>query len=121
MAGIIIKCVLGIFVKSEGKRLKSDALIGSGTDALNDAVVSTSVLASAIIYIVWGISLEAYVGILVAAMIIKTGVDLVRTSVDNMIGTRIESKLAKQIKDEIVKEPEVQGAFDLILHDYGPE
>lgn len=121
IAGIIVKFILGIFVKSRGKKLKSGALIGSGTDALNDAIVSISVLISAILHMLWGISLEAYIGILVAALIIKTGIELAYTSVDNMIGTRVESNLTRQIKQEIMKEPVVQGAFDLILNDYGPD
>lgn len=121
IVGIVIKFALGIFVKNRGKKYKSIALVGSGTDAFNDAIVSISVLASAIIDMIWGVSLEAYVGILVAVMILKTGIDLIRVSVDNMIGVRVDGKLTRRIKKEILKEPKVQGVFDLILNDYGPD
>ncbi len=120
IASIAVKLGLGLFVKARGKKVKSDALSASGADALNDAILTASVLASTVIYMIWGVSLEAYVGVLVSVMIIKAGVELVRESVDSIIGTRIESDLAKQIKAEIVKEPKVRGAFDLILNDYGP-
>ena len=118
---IVVKFALGLFVKKKGRDVKSDSLVASGTDAFNDAILSISVLASAIIYLVWHVNLEAYVGVLVSAFIIKAGIELIKGSVDNMLGTRIESKLAKAIKAEVLKEEKVEGAFDLILNDYGPD
>ena len=121
ISGIIVKFILGIYVKEKGKKVNSDSLVASGLDAFNDAILSISVLASAIIYIIFNISLEAYVGVLVSIFIIKTGLELIKESVNNMLGVRIESDLARKIKKEVLKEKEVQGAFDLILHDYGPD
>ncbi len=120
VAGIIVKFALGLYVKKKGKAVKSDSLIASGSDAFNDALLSISVLVSAIIFLLFHISLEAYVGILVSAYIIKAGIDLVMHSANNILETRIEKNLAKNIKKEILKEKEVQGVFDLILNDYGP-
>ena len=121
IAGIIVKFILGIYVKKKGKEVNSDSLVASGTDAFNDAILSISVLLSAIIYIVFNISLEAYVGAVLSIFIIKSGIELIKEAVDNMIGTRVESKLSKAIKREITKEKDVKGAFDLILNNYGPD
>ena len=120
IAGIIVKFTLGLYVKKKGRDIKSDSLVASGTDAFNDAILSISVLASAIIYMIFNINLEAYVGTLVSIFIIKTGIELIKKSVNNVLGTRIESRLANSIKHEVLKEEKVQGAFDLILTDYGP-
>lgn len=121
IAGIIVKFILGLYVKKKGKEVNSDSLVASGSDAFNDAILSISVLASAIIYILLKISLEAYVGVLLSIFIIKSGLELIKESVDNMLGVRIESSLAKSIKKEVTKEKEVQGAYDLVLNDYGPD
>ncbi|MBO6145719.1 MAG: cation transporter [Bacilli bacterium] len=121
ISGIIVKFVLGIYVKNKGKEVNSDSLVASGSDAFNDAILSISVFVSAIIYMIFKINLEAYVGVLLSIFIIKAGLELIKESVDNMLGTRIESELSRKIKKEIVKEKEVQGAFDLILNDYGPD
>jgi len=120
-AGIIVKFALGIYVKKKGKAVNSDSLVASGSDAFNDAILSMSVLASAIIYMILDLSLEAYVGVLLSIFIMKTGIDLIKESVDNMLGTRVESSLSKAIKKDIAKEEEIQGAYDLILNDYGPD
>ncbi len=121
VAAIAVKFILGLYVKKKGKEVNSDSLVASGTDAFNDGILSISVLLSAIIYIIFNISLEAYVGILLSVFIIKTGLELVKESVDNMIGIRIESDLARSIKKEISKEKDVEGVFDLVLNDYGPD
>ena len=73
IAGIIVKFILGIYVKKKGKEVNSDSLVASGSDAFNDAILSISVLASAIIYMLFKISLEAYVGVLLSVFIIKAG------------------------------------------------
>ena len=121
IAGIIVKFVLGLYVKNKGKEVNSNSLVASGLDAFNDAILSISVLLSAFVYIIFDVNLEAYVGVLVSIYIIKAGIELIKESVDNMIGVRIESDLARKIKKEINKESEVQGAFDLVLNDYGPD
>ena len=70
---------------------------------------------------VFNISLEAYVSVILSLFIIKSGLELIKESVDNILGVRIESDLSKKIKEEIQKEADVQGAFDLILNNYGPD
>ncbi|MBR3116659.1 MAG: cation transporter [Bacilli bacterium] len=121
IAGIIVKFILGIYVKKKGKEVNSDSLVASGSDAFNDAVLSISVLVSAILYMIFDISIEAYVGVLLSIFIIKTGLELIKDSVDNMLGLRVESDLSRSIKKEITKEKDVQGAYDLVLNDYGPD
>ena len=121
LAGIMIKFILGLYVKKKGKEVNSDSLVASGSDAFNDAILSISVLASAIIYIVFKVSLEAYVGAILSLFIIKSGIELIKESVDNILGLRVESSLAKAIKKDVTMEKEVQGAYDLVLNDYGPD
>ncbi len=121
VTSIIVKFVLGIYVKQKGKKINSDSLVASGSDAFNDALLSIAVLISTIIYMVFGYSIEVYISILLSLFIIRTGFKLIKESVDSMVGTRVESSLTKNIKEEINKLPEVNGVFDLILTDYGPD
>ena len=121
IAGIIVKSILGIYVKKKGKEVNSDSLVASGSDAFNDAILSISVLASAVVYILFKVSIEAYVGVLLSIFIIKSGLDLIKESVDNILGVRVESELARAIKKDVTNEEHVQGAFDLVLNDYGPD
>ena len=121
ISGIVVKFILGIYVKKKGKQVNSDSLVASGSDAFNDALLSISVLFSAVIYIFLKFNIEAYVGVLLSLFIIKSGVELIKESVNNILGVRVESVLARNIKKEVVKQEEVMGAFDLVLHNYGPD
>ncbi|MBQ6380227.1 MAG: cation transporter [Clostridia bacterium] len=117
---IVVKLLLGLYVKNRGKKVNSGALVASGSDALFDAILSSSVLACAIIDLVWGISLEAYIGVVIAAVIIKSGIEMVLETLDDILGKRGDAELTKQIKRLICEESEVRGAYDLILYNYGP-
>ena len=117
---VVVKIVLGRYVKANGEKIKSGALIASGADAMFDAILSASVLASAIIYFTTEISLEAYVGVIISIVIIKAGIEMVTDTLSDILGRRADSETTKKIKQLLVEEPEVRGAYDLIIHNYGP-
>ena len=119
-AAIIVKLLLGRFVKAQGKKANSGALVASGSDALFDAILSASVLASAIIFLATGVSLEAYVGVLISLFIIKSGIGMMKEALDDILGHREDAETTTRIKELINGEPEVLGAYDLILYNYGP-
>lgn len=96
------------------------ALVASGADALFDAILSTSVFLSAIIYILFEISLEAYVGMAIALFIIKAGIDMMIDTLDDIIGRRVNNEISIEIKNIIKEEPYIKGVYDLALFNYGP-
>ena len=117
---IIAKLVLGLYVKKQGKKVNSGALAASGSDAMFDAILSASVLASATIYLVWGISLEAYVGVVIAGFIIKAGVEMMIETLNDIIGKREDGETTKELKRVVCEEEAVLGAYDVTLFNYGP-
>lgn len=120
-AAVVAKIVLGQYVKRTGIRVNSGALTASGQDAFFDAILSFVVLVSAIIYIATGFSLEAYVSIAISIFIIKAGLEMLLETVDEILGKRVDADYLGQIKQTICEHPMVSGAYDLILHSYGPD
>ena len=120
-AAVAVKLVLGLYVKKTGKRVNSSALTAAGSDALFDAVISVSVLVSAIVYLKTGFSLEPYLGVVIAGVIVKAGVEMMIETVGDILGRRTDPELSAEIKETFCRNPQVFGAYDLILHDYGPE
>lgn len=120
-AAVLVKLVLGRYVIAKGNQANSRALVASGKDALFDAVLSASVLAAALIFTATGISLEAYVGVVIAIVIVKAGVDMARETIDDILGSRPDSEVSTAIKRTVSADPDVMGAYDLIMHDYGPD
>jgi cation diffusion facilitator family transporter len=118
---IVVKLALGRYVKSVGEDINSQALVASGSDALFDSILSLSTLVAALISIFFHISLEGILGAIISIVIIKASIDMIRETLDSMIGARVDSELSRKIKDSICELPEVYGAYDLSLHNYGPE
>ena len=120
-AAIIVKVLLGRYVTAKGRQVDSGSLVASGKDALFDAAISTSVLIAAIIYIATGISLEAYVGVIISIVIVKAGIDMLRETIDDILGHRPDAELSVGIKRTVCADPDVLGAYDLLLDSYGPD
>ena len=118
---VVVKIVLGRYVKSVGEKVKSDSLINSGEDAALDSVISASTLVAAGIYLIFHISLEAWLGAIIAAVIVKSGVEMLRDTLSKILGERADAELARQIKATVTGYPEISGAYDLVLHNYGPD
>jgi cation diffusion facilitator family transporter len=118
---VVVKLILGSFVKAQGKAANSGALVASGSDAMFDAILSASVLASAVIFMLTGISLEAYVGVAISVVIIKAGIEMMTETLDDILGQRADAETTIAIKRILNAEPEVRGAYDLVLNNYGPD
>ena len=118
---IVVKLVLGRYVKKQGEKVNSGALVASGKDASFDAILSASVLASTIVFLIWGVSLEAYVGVIISIVIIKAGIEMMIETLNDIIGQRSDAEMSKEIKHLLNEEPDVRGAYDLTLFNYGPD
>ncbi len=117
---IVVKLILGAYVKKQGKKVNSGALAASGSDALFDAILSASVLASAVVFLLWGVSLEAYVGVVIACFILKAGFEMMLETLNDIIGKREDPETVKELKRIICEEENVRGAYDVMLFNYGP-
>lgn len=117
---VVIKFILGRYVKRQGEKVNSTALIASGADSLFDSILSLSVFLSAIVFMKWGISLEAYVGVVISIIMIKAGIEMMITTVDDLIGHRADKDITSKVKEVLSTEEDVLGVYDLALFNYGP-
>lgn len=119
-AAVLVKLLLGRYVRRQGERVQCGALAASGTDALFDAVISLSVLISALLFLATGISLEAYVGVVISVVIIKSGIGMMIETLHEILGQRMDAAFTNRVKGILASLPEVRGAYDLIIYNYGP-
>ena len=118
---VVVKIVLGRYVKGVGEKVNSDSLINSGEDATLDSIISASTLVAAGIYLIFHISLEAWLGAVIALVIIKSGFGMLKETLSKILGERADAALARDIKETIISYPEISGAYDLVMHNYGPD
>ena len=117
----ITKIIIGLYFKKTGKRVNSDSLINSGTDALMDSIISSSTLVAAIIYLLFKINLETYLALIISLIIIKSGFSMIKSTLSQILGEPPSKKLAEEIQKTVNSYPEVFGSYDLILNNYGPD
>ena len=118
---VLVKFLLGRYVKGEGKKYNSESLIASGADAVFDSAISLSTLVAAVATMLWNVSIEGWLGAAIAVIILKAGIEILMDSLSSIIGARVDSELSVNLKKRICEYPNVLGAYDLILHRYGPE
>lgn len=121
VVAIVVKLVLGRYVKLTGERLRSDALIASGADALFDAVVTLATLVSAGIMLMWDINLDGIFGVLISLVILKAGYEMLASPINELLGSRISPEFVAQLKEEVMSFEGVHGVFDIIMNSYGPD
>ena len=117
---VIVKFCFGRYVRKQGKMLNSGSLVASGVDALSDAALSLAVFVGAVVSVVWGVSLEGYLGVVIAVFIIRTAIEIMRQGLNDVLGVRADKSVVKKLEKIIQKYPEVLGVYDMVLHNYGP-
>ena len=117
---VVVKFVFGRYVKKQGENLNSQSLVASGTDAFMDSILSLSTLVAAIISLLWHLSLEGYLGVIISIIILKSSIEILRETLNSILGVRADSDLTNKIKEKVNSFKEVEGTYDLILHNYGP-
>lgn len=120
-AAVFVKYFLGRYVIAQGKKYHSQSLTASGREALFDCAISLSTLLAAGISLLFQVNTEGWFGAVIAAFIVKAGIEVLAESLNGIIGSRVESELSAELKRRICRYSQVHGVYDLILHKYGPE
>ena len=120
VVAVFVKFFFGRYVKRQGEKLNSGSLVASGTDAISDSVLSLSTFVAAIISIIWKISLEGYLGVIISIIILKSAIEILKDTINDILGVRADSETTKKLKEKISSYKEVIGVYDVTLHNYGP-
>lgn len=119
-AAILLKLYMAFYNHSIGKKIDSAAMKAVVIDSLSDVVTTTVVLATAIIYQFTGKNLDAYGGLVVSALILFAGYKAIKETISPLLGSKPDPEFVKQVEEITMKQEDVVGIHDLIVHDYGP-
>lgn len=118
---VVVKIILGRFVKSQGKKYNSEALVASGSDATFDAIITAATLLGGAITLIFGFSIDGIIGALISLFIVKAGIGMLLESISSVMGSRVDSEVSTEMKSTIGEVTGVNGVYDLVLHNYGPD
>ncbi|MFL0248924.1 cation diffusion facilitator family transporter [Clostridium neuense] len=117
---IPLKLWLSHFNKYIGQKIKSSALSAVGADALNDVFILSGVIISLLVWRFFHISVDGYVGVIVAIFIMLSGFSIMKSTINPLLGQAPDPTLVKNIKQLAIKYDLIIGVHDLIIHNYGP-
>lgn len=117
---IPLKLWYSSFNKNLGKKINSLTLKAAGADAFNDVYILIGVIISLLVYKFTKLTIDGYVGLIISALIIYSGISLVKDTVDALLGKTPDPHLAEIIIDDVMKYDYINGVHDLIIHEYGP-
>lgn len=118
---LVVKALLGIYTKRQGKKHGSDSLIASGSECIVDCFLSGATLVSALVMFLFDVSLDAYLAVILSCVIIKLGFEMLASPINELLGLRTDIALVNQIKHKVKTVEGVRGVYDVVLNDYGPE
>lgn len=117
---VLVKLLLGRFVKKTGEEVDSSSLVASGIDAMFDALLSFSTLIGIFVTMAFQVSIDGVLGVIIAAFIIKTSLEILSEATTDILGKSLDPNLAHEIRQLVRSFPDVKGAYDLSVHNYGP-
>ena len=120
IASILVKLWMCLFNRNLGRRIGSAAMEATATDSLSDVVATSAVLAGTLVGEFTGVSIDGWVGVVVAIFILRAGCGAAKDTVDPLLGSAPDPALVKEIQDVVLSHKQVVGMHDLVIHDYGP-
>ncbi|MTK12877.1 MAG: cation transporter [Clostridiaceae bacterium] len=120
LISIVLKVWLGRFYKDIGNKINSSALRASGVEAISD-VFSTAAVALALLASRFtSLPIDGYIGMVVSLVILYAGFNLIKDTLDPLLGAAPEKELVESIQEMLLEYEYINGVHDLLVHNYGP-
>ena len=119
-ASILVKLWMSAFNRRLSQRIGSAAMAATAADSLSDVAATSAVLLGTLAGHFFSLRIDGWVGILVAAFILRAGWEAAKDTLDPLLGQSPDPDLVESIQKAVLAHPQVTGVHDLIIHDYGP-
>jgi len=117
---VLVKIWLSLFNRSLGKKINSKVLLATAKDALGDVFVTSATIISLLIFQIFDLNIDGYMGCVVAIMVFIAGVSIAKDTIEPLLGEAVPEELSQQICEKVCSYQGIEGIHDLIVHNYGP-
>lgn len=117
---IAMKLWMSLFNRTLGKRINNSAMIATSKDSLNDVIATSATMVALVGSLFTNLPLDGAMGILVSIFVFISGIGIIRSTIDELIGQPIDQEVVDKIKNIVLSNPNILGIHDLIIHNYGP-
>lgn len=120
LVSLLVKLWMSTFNRSLSRRLQSPTMAAAAADALADTAATGAVVLGTLAGHFFDLSIDGWVGILVALFILRAGWGAAKETMNPLLGQGPDPELARNIEEMVLSHPEILGVHDLMVHDYGP-
>jgi len=120
LVAIGVKLWLFILNKTLAKEIRSQALHAVALDSISDAVATAVVALGLVIFRFTGYNIDAWLGLVVSALILYNGVNSAKSTLSPLLGESADEEMGKEIEEMALALPHIVGVHDLLVHNYGP-
>ena len=117
---VLVKLWLCLFNRKIAKKIDSSVMRATAADSLSDAVATFAVLVSTLVFKFTGFDPDAYMGVLVAVLIMIAGIKILNETKNSILGEKPSEETVTQIEEVVSRYPGALGIHDLVVHNYGP-
>lgn len=103
-----------------GDKIQSPVLAAASKDSRNDAIATSVVLLTVIVAPYIPVPIDGIAGVGMSALIVKTGVDIAKDTINRLLGTAPDAELVSKIEAYLTESDGITGMHGLMIHDYGP-
>lgn len=120
IVSVAVKLWMSVFFRSLGKKINSATLAATSADSRNDAISTMAVLAGGLVSIFFHVSIDGWVGLVVALFILWSGIGIAKDTISPIIGHGADEDLIEKLEQSLLIHDRILGVYDLMVHDYGP-
>lgn len=120
LVSILIKLWMSFFNAFLGKKINSSVMLATAKDSRTDVIATSATCIAVISSLYTNLPVDGIMGLVVSLFIFKSGIDIVKDTVDNLLGKPVDSDIVYAIKEMIGESDKIIGIHDLVVHNYGP-
>lgn len=119
-ASILVKLWIALFNKRVGQKIHSSVMEATASDSLSDVIATTAVLISLLVLKFTGFDPDAYLGVLVALLILRAGIEIMKDTMNSILGEAPDPEMVESVVNLVMSHEGALGVHDLMAHNYGP-
>lgn len=117
---IAVKLWMAAFNTMLGKRIDSSVMLAAARDSRSDVIATSAAAVSLIASCFTDFPVDGYAGVLVSFFILKAGYDIIKDTLDDLLGRPADKEKVCSIKRLALAHEKVIDVHDIVLHNYGP-
>ncbi len=118
---IVVKFLQYILYNSVSVKINSSPLRANAVDSLNDVLTTSIVVIGMIMDLAFNLKIDGYIGVIISLFILKSGIELVGETIDDIIGKIPPKEFLDTLRKEVSSYNYVLGVHNIVVNNFGPE